>query len=306
VQHRSDVAVVGVIFNNVGSAKHAALLDEAVAHTLPQLARLGAVARDPALVLPERHLGLVQAREQPTLEPLIETAADRIAAAIDLDALAALARPARLPSAQDMPPLPPLGQRIAVARDDAFSFAYPAMLDGWHRAGAEIAPFSPLADETPDADADAVFLPGGYPELQAGRLAANRMFLDGLRAASARGAAIYGECGGYMALGRALVDADGTGHAMAGLLPVETSFSQRRLSLGYRMVKLAAPAPFGVAGTVFRGHEFHYATVTNPGHSPLFEARDGSDRPLPPAGCRAGAVFGSFIHLIDRDGPATA
>jgi cobyrinic acid a,c-diamide synthase len=303
VHHRDDVAVVGVLFNNVGSAKHAALLDAAIARTLPRLARLGALPRDRALALPERHLGLVQAREQPYLDALIDAAADHVARAVDLDALVALARPTSLPPVASDSPLPPLGQRIAVARDDAFSFAYPAMLEGWRRAGAEIAPFSPLADEAPDPLADAVFLPGGYPELQAGRLAANRHFLDGLRAAASRGAAVYGECGGYMALGRFLVDADGVRHAMAGLLPVETSFSARKLSLGYRMVKLAVRTSFGAAGTAFRGHEFHYATVTSPAQSPLFEARDAADRPLEAAGCRNGAVMGSFIHLIDRQAP---
>jgi cobyrinic acid a,c-diamide synthase len=298
--------VTGVIFNNVGSARHAALLDESVAQSLPQLARLGALARDPALRLPERHLGLVQAREQPALEPLIDHAADRIEQAIALDALVALARPTQLLPSDATSPLPPLGQRIAVARDDAFSFAYPAMLDGWHCAGAEIMPFSPLADKAPDASADAVFLPGGYPELHAGRLAANRKFLDGLRALAQRGATIYGECGGYMALGRVLVDADGVGHAMAGLLPVETSFQQRRLSLGYRTVKLTGSTQLGSAGTVFRGHEFHYATTMTQGDFPLFEARDSANRPLPPTGCRNGTVMGSFVHLIDHHGVAPA
>jgi cobyrinic acid a,c-diamide synthase len=299
VHHRRDVAVTGVIFNNVGSVRHAALLADSVAASLPQLARLGALARDARLTLPERHLGLVQAREQPALDALIEAAADRTEQAIALDALVALARPTSLAPVDAASPLPPLGQRIAVARDDAFSFAYPAMLEAWHRAGAAIVPFAPLADCPPDASADAVFLPGGYPELHAGRLAVSGNFMDGLRRAAARGAAVYGECGGYMALGRVLVDADGVGHAMAGLLPVETSFALRRLALGYRTVKLAAAGPLGEAGTVFRGHEFHYATVTKSGPSPLFEAADGADRALAPAGCRTGAVAGSFIHLID-------
>jgi cobyrinic acid a,c-diamide synthase len=297
--HRTDVPVIGVIFNNVGSARHAALLDEAIARALPQIARFGAMQRDRSLALPERHLGLVQAREQHDLEALIETAADRAAQAIDLDALIALARPTVLSLEDRVTPLPPLGQRIAVARDDAFSFAYPAMLEGWHRAGAAIVPFSPLADEAPDASADAVFLPGGYPELHAGRLATSSHFLDGLRKAASGGATVYGECGGYMALGRILIDADGKSHPMAGLLPVETSFAQRRLSLGYRTVKLAATTPLGKAGTAFRGHEFHYATVTSPSLSPLFEAHDAAGRPLAAAGCRQGTVIGSFIHLID-------
>ncbi|HEX2116091.1 MAG TPA: cobyrinate a,c-diamide synthase [Alphaproteobacteria bacterium] len=306
VHHRHDVEVAGVIFNNVGSARHAALLDESVAQSLPHLARLGALARDPALALPERHLGLVQAREQPALEPLIDRAADRVEQAIALDALVALARPTQLLPSDVASPLPPLGQRIAVARDHAFSFAYPATLDGWHRAGAEMMPFSPLRDEAPDASADAVFLPGGYPELHAGRLAANQKFLDGLRGLARRGAVVYGECGGYMALGRVLVDADGVGHVMAGLLPVETSFQQRRLSLGYRTVKLAGAGPLGSAGTGFRGHEFHYATTMTQGDFPLFEARDGAGTRLPPTGSRNGTVMGSFIHLIDHHGVAPA
>ncbi len=303
VQHRDDVDVAAVIFNRVGSAKHARLLDEAVAASLPRIARLGAIARHAGLALPERHLGLVQAREQPDLDSLIDRAADLVTAALDLDALVALARPARAP-AQDARPatMPPLGQRIAVARDDAFAFAYPAMLDGWRRAGAEIVAFSPLADEAPDAKADAVFLPGGYPELHAGRLAANLTFLEGLRAAAARGAAVYGECGGYMVLGRTLTDAAGDPRAMAGLLPVATSFAARRLSLGYRAVKLARPTPFGARGTAYRGHEFHYATVTEEGHTPLFEACDAQHKPLGTTGACQGAVFGSFIHLVDYDG----
>ena len=91
---------------------------------------------------------------------------------------------------------PPLGQRIAVARDIAFAFVYPALLDGWRKAGAELSFFSPLADEGPSSAADAVYLPGGYPELHAGRLAANAVFLNGLRAAAERGATVFGECGG--------------------------------------------------------------------------------------------------------------
>ncbi len=136
--------------------------------------------------------------------------------------------------------IPPLGQHIAVARDDAFCFAYPALLDGWRRAGAELSFFSPLADEPPAPAADAVYLPGGYPELWAGRLAAAASFLGGLRRAAADGKPVYGECGGYMVLGEGLIDADGGRHAMAGLLPLETSFAERRLHLGYRCARLLA------------------------------------------------------------------
>jgi cobyrinic acid a,c-diamide synthase len=290
-----------VIFNRVGGEKHRAVLEGAAEAALPALARLGALRRETELHLPERHLGLVQARERPDLDAMIDRAANAVAAAVDLGALVALARPAHIEAAAQARALPPLAQRIAVADDDAFAFAYPAMLAGWRAAGAEIVPFSPLADESPDAAADAVFLPGGYPELHAGRLAGNRRFLDGLRAAAARGAVVYGECGGYMVLGRTLTDAGGGTHAMAGLLPLQTSFAARRLALGYRSVKLAAATPLGPAGTGYRGHEFHYATATDKDGDPLFEALDALDNPLGPTGHRVGAVMGSFIHLIDHN-----
>ena len=225
-----------------------------------------------------------------------------MANAIDLPELTALACPARLAAAPPPSPLPPLGQRIAVADDLAFAFAYPAMLEGWRRAGAEVTPFSPLAGEAPAGDADAVFLPGGYPELHAGRLAATSGWRDGLVAAAARGAAVYGECGGYMALGRGLVDASGVRHPMAGLLPVETSFAKRKLHLGYRRIRSREATPLGPAGARFRGHEFHYASVAEeaPGAVP-FDAEDANGRAIGPAGRCQGTVFGSFLHLIDRD-----
>ena len=135
------------------------------------------------------------------------------------------------------------------------------MLRGWRDAGAELSFFSPLADETPDPDADAVYLPGGYPELHAGRLAASKRFLGGLRQAASDRKTIYGECGGYMVLGEALTASDGSVHRMAGLLPLATSFAERRLHLGYRQARLLAAGPLGKAGARFRGHEFHYATT---------------------------------------------
>jgi cobyrinic acid a,c-diamide synthase len=161
--------------------------------------------------------------------------------------------------------------------------------------------FSPLADDAPDPASDAVYLPGGYPELQTAKLAANAGFLTGLRDAAARGAAIYGECGGYMILGETLTDADGQAHRMAGLLPVETSFAQRKLHLGYRNAVLSAQTPLGPAATVYGAHEFHYASTVGLGDArPLFDLSDAAGNDLGPAGLQSGNVFGSFIHLIDH------
>jgi len=303
--HRADVRVAGVIFNRVASKAHADVLAVATAAAAPEIHILGTVMRDPALTVPERHLGLVQAGEHEELEQFLETAARAVGEQIDLAALTALAMPCRLASAPGATTaIPPLAQRIAVARDRAFAFCYPAVLDGWRAAGAEITTFSPLADEPPDRSAGAVYLPGGYPELHAGVLAGANAFLGGLRDAAGRGTAIFGECGGYMVLGRSLVDAGGTRHAMAGLLPLETSFAERRLHLGYRVARLHRDGPLGTAGTAFRGHEFHYASILEEQtDTPLFAAENARGELLGPAGAVAGTVSGSFVHLIDRAEP---
>ena len=309
--HDPALDLAGVVFNRIGGAGHAAMLREACAGLGPAL--LGALPRTDGLGLPERHLGLVQAAEHGDLEAFLERAAGLVAQHIDMAALVALARPLTLdpPSPSQVPPalppaLPPLGQRIAVARDAAFGFLYPFVVEGWRRAGAEVGFFSPLADQAPEAAADAVYLPGGYPELHPGRLAGNAVFLEGLRAAAGRGAVVYGECGGYMVLGRTLVDGAGRGHAMAGLLPVETSFAAPRLSLGYRRASLAVDGPLGTAGQVFRGHEFHFARLTGAEGPALFSCRDASGQARGPAGTRQGRVMGSFVHLVDREAASAA
>lgn len=306
--HRPDVAIAGIVLNRVGGPRHTATLRAAIAAALPEVPVLGCVPRDTRLDLPHRHLGLVQAAEHATLDAFLDAAADAVEAHVDTAALRRLARPAAASETANrpLPPplLPPLGRHIAVARDTAFAFAYPAQLAAWQAAGARLSLFSPLADDGPAPDADAVFLPGGYPELHAGRLAANTGFLGGLRTAAGRGAWIYGECGGYMVLGETLTDADGATHRMAGLLPVATSFARRRLHLGYRRAELVADTPFGPAGTPIRGHEFHYATVTaQASDSPLFRASDATGGDMGTLGLVRGRVFGSFVHAIDREYP---
>jgi cobyrinic acid a,c-diamide synthase len=300
-RHRGDVAIAGVILNRVSSERHATILRDALARALPTIKCLGALPRADALHLPARHLGLVPAGERTDCDAFIAGAVATLSQSIELQTVADLAKPARLPQAIDGAMLPPLGRHIAVARDDAFVFAYPAILESWQSAGAALSFFSPLADEAPAAKSDAVYLPGGYPELFAARLAGNRRFLGGLRHAAAQRAAIYGECGGYMVLGTTLTDGEGTSHDMAGLLPVATSFAARKLHLGYRRVTLAADTPLGCKGTAFRGHEFHFASILNEGDgSPLFTGTDADGQPLGALGRIAGPVMGSFVHLIDQ------
>ena len=298
---RPGVRVAGVIFNRVGGERHRRMIRQTLDELCPDVAVLGFLPRLDSVQLPSRHLGLVQACEHPDLANFVSAAADLVADHLDLDALLALTQPCRLEGGGVTGgPLPPLGSRIAIARDEAFAFAYPATVEGWRQSGAEVVPFSPLADQAPPLGCDAVYLPGGYPELHAGRLAGNSVFLGGLRLAAQSGAAIWGECGGYMVLGQGLVDGDGNRHALAGLLPVETSFAIRRLSLGYRCVTLRKESILGAAGTCFRGHEFHFSTIVGDEGEALFDCADAAQNPLSPAGSRVGRVAGSLVHLIDQ------
>jgi cobyrinic acid a,c-diamide synthase len=291
--HDPAVRVGGVVLNRVASERHRRTAADAIAAI--GLPVLGAIPRDAALSLPERHLGLVQAGEHAALGAHLERLADLAERHLDLDAILAAAAPLRLAGGAATP-LPPPGQRIALAQDAAFSFTYPHILAGWRASGADILPFSPLADEPPPEQADAVWLPGGYPELHAATLSAATRFLTGLhRFAATR--PVHGECGGYMALGAGLIDADGAHHAMAGLLGHATSFARRTLHLGYRQATLAD-------GAVVRGHEFHYATLADTGtDAPFATLRDAGGTLLGPAGGRRGLVSGSFFHIIAREEP---
>ncbi len=303
IGHAPGVEIAGVVLNRLASERHRTGIAQAMAAI--GLPILGAVPRDERCAVPERHLGLVQADEHPALAEHLERLADLAEAHLDLEAIAALARPPRLVVAPaDAPPLPPPGQRIALARDAAFSFVYPHHLQAWRRAGAEIHAFSPLADEPPPADCDVCWLPGGYPELHAGALAAAARFKAGLRR-FAETRDVHGECGGYMALGEGLEDAAGARHAMAGLLGHSTSFARRRMNLGYRRARLLAEAPIGPAGGHVRGHEFHYASLVDPGpDAPLAQLADAHGRDLGPAGGRRGRVTGAFFHAIATDDTA--
>ncbi len=309
--HRPGLEIAGVVFNRIGGDKHRGILAAAAAAAAPQIPVLGFIPRNEELNLPSRHLGLIQAGEYRNLELLLEAAANEVELHVDVEKLLSLAKPltgrARAAKAGAPSPIRPLGQNIAIAEDEAFTFRYPLIVEGWQRQGARISFFSPLDDVPPPEDADAVYLPGGYPELHGFRLATSTTFMDGLRAAAARGATIFGECGGYMVLGKGMIDADGQRHVMSGLLSLETSFAEPRLHLGYRDLELDAGAALGsgnvlgAPGARFRGHEFHYATVLkeSPG-APLFQCRDAKGEDLGLAGLADGRIMGSFVHLIDR------
>lgn len=290
--YRPGLRLAGVVLNKVASPRHERLLRAGI--EAAGIKVLGALPRVPAIELPERHLGLVQAEELPELERLLDEAARIVGENVDLYAVrqAAGALPARGAALCITPP----GQRIALARDEAFSFVYPHLLEGWRAAGAEVLTFSPLADEPPP-QADVCWLPGGYPELHGGRLAGASRFRAGMREFAAR-APVHGECGGYMVLGEALVDKSGAAHQMLGLLGLVTSFEKRRMHLGYRQAHLLAPLPGLPAGRVLAGHEFHYSTILSQPDAPLARVLDAEGAEVPETGSHRGWVTGSYFHQI--------
>jgi len=290
---RRDVPLAGVVLNKVASPRHEAMLRAGMAEVGIEV--LGALPRRAEIELPERHLGLVQAEDQADLARILQAAGDFVAENVDLDRLLAVAGATRLLG----PPMPitPPGGRIALARDAAFSFVYPHQLEGWRAAGAEITLFSPLNDEAPDPRADICWLPGGYPELHAGTLAAARRFRAGLRQFGETGP-VHGECGGYMAMGAGLIDKAGTRHEMAGLLGLVTSFAKRKMHLGYRLATLEAAMPGHDTGARLRGHEFHYTTILEQPDAPLARVVDANGDLVAETGSKRGHASGTFLHQI--------
>lgn len=295
---RDDVRVAGVILNRVASPRHERLCR--LGMQTAGIRVFGALPRRGDLTLPERHLGLVQAVEHPDLDAAVAQYAGFLREHVDLAALREVAAARARPAAKAHLPRPP-GQRIAMAQDAAFSFVYPHLVAAWAAQGAQIMPFSPLADQPPPEAADLCWLPGGYPELHAGAIGAATGFLEGLRRFAAT-RPVHGECGGYMVLGETLTDAQGVRHQMAGLLGLETSYEKRRMHLGYRRAMLAAPIPGQAAGARLRGHEFHYSTIISQPDAPLAHVTDADGAAVAETGSRRGHVTGTFFHLIGAAG----
>ncbi|MEM6673503.1 MAG: cobyrinate a,c-diamide synthase [Planctomycetota bacterium] len=298
-----DLAFAGVLLNRVASAAHSHWLREAI-EPLGVLEVLGALRHDPELHLPERHLGLVQAREMDG-ESRLERLADALEEAVDLDALLAAARAARRPPEARESELDflrshdgPARARVGVPRDDAFAFYYEANLAALRAAGSELVEFSSLEDPLPDG-LDGLYLGGGYPELFAGRLASNRRLLEALRRFAASGRPIHAECGGLMWLGETLV-VEGIEHRMAGVLPIATAMSDR-LTLGYAEVESRGAGGPWPEGTRARGHRFHRSAIVSGPEANAWVLGDGSL-----AGFAQGGVQASYVHLHFGSNPALA
>ncbi len=300
------VHVAGVILNDVAGNRHRRMATEGLAAT--EIPLLGWVPRRTDFVLQRRHLGLVQAREVATLDAARTALARQLEETVNLDQIVGIARPPRedgrsvsAATTESEGRIDPPGQRIALASDDAFAFTYEHLATSWRERGAEIIPFSPLDDAPPPDSCDICWLPGGYPELHAGQLAAAGQFMSGIRR-FAETRPVHGECGGYMALGETLETADGRRHRMAGLLGHGTSFATRKLHLGYRRAVLLADCPLGYRGAVVRGHEFHHSTLSDPaGDEELLCLEDPDGNALPRGGYRRGHVSGTYFHVLARE-----
>ena len=292
MRYMPDLPFGGVILNRVASPRHERLTR--LGMTEAGINVLGVLPRRVDLTLPERHLGLIQAIEHPDLEEAISNYANFLSDHVDLEAIRAVAQGGT--TLQSTSLSRPPAQRIALARDAAFSFTYPHLLKGWQTAGAEILPFSPLNDDQVP-DADLVWLPGGYPELHAGKLAGAKRYHTSLRE-HAETRPIHGECGGYMALGRALIDKDGVAHEMTGLLGLVTSYEKRKFHLGYRQATLQKYVLGYSKGTRLRGHEFHYSSILEEPDTPLAQVTDADGNPVNETGSLRGYVSGTFFHII--------
>ncbi|MEE9375081.1 MAG: cobyrinate a,c-diamide synthase [Rhizobiaceae bacterium] len=295
-EFRKELKFAGVILNNVGSHRHEIMMREALGEIGMNV--IGALHRDQRLAMPSRHLGLIQAGELSDIESFIDYAAEVMEKNIDLDFL--LTQEITAPMAGGAGSIKPPGQHIAIAQDQAFAFIYPHLMAGWQEQGASLTFFSPLANERPDKRADFIYLPGGYPELHCEQLSANFNFLEGMREFVTKGVAIYGECGGYMVLGEALVDGNGKHHEMIGALPLVTSFEKRKLHLGYRKAVVNTDFSLGQKGTQFCAHEFHYSSILyEENGEALFRIEDARGDKLGTCGLKRCNVAGSYMHVID-------
>ena len=301
-----DLHLAGVIFNQVAGEGHYRFLVEGLAG-VTEAEPLGYLPRREDLALPERHLGLVTARERSFSETFFDRLARTFEETVDVDRLVAMARSQVLPQATATSPRRQVRARIGVALDHAFQFYYPDNLEELETAGAELTYWSPLTDsKLPDVDA--LYLGGGYPEVHARELAANEPMRRAVRNFAESGGPIYAECGGLMYLAEALEDLEGRIHPMVGLLPTTIRINPRRLTLRYVEVELGEPTLLGAPGTVIRGHEFHYSRMDEPPSNTrrvyrLRTRRGGGEQP---EGYVCGTVLASYVHLHFGSNPSVA
>lgn len=299
-----ELRLAGVVFNRVGGAAHREILGEAMAQA--GLTVLGMLPRDEGLTVPSRHLGLTTAQDLSPAPDWAARLADWVESGISLEPLLGSLPALSLPEPQEEP-APGARVRLGVARDRAFCFVYAENLRLLEAAGAHLEFFSPLDDQRLPENLDGLYLPGGYPELNAETLAANAPMLKAIRAFCASGRPVYAECGGFMALMRAFHGQDGRIRQMAGVFPCTARMGERFAALGYREARMLLETPLGPAGTLARGHEFHYSFLDALPDVPAAYALSGRKGPLgTPEGFLSGNTLGSYVHLHFASNPDLA
>ena len=302
-----DLRIAGVILNGVGGPRHLEFCQPQIEATTG-LPVLGYLPRREQFMQPERHLGLIPTVEGTVVKDWYDALISQVEETIDLDAilrLAATAQPAEQPPQVYPAELQPKRARIAIAQDKAFSFYYQDSLDLLEAWGAELVPFSPLDDEGLPPNVGGVYIGGGFPEMFARELSGNGPMMESMRRALAVDTPFYAECGGLMYLGESISDLQGTDYPMVGALPVVSSMSNSRLTLGYREVEAVAGTPLLEPGQRVRGHEFHWSVlVEQPGsEQAVYRVIDQDNRP---EGFRLGSVWASYIHIHLGSAPGLA
>jgi cobyrinic acid a,c-diamide synthase len=295
------VRIAGAIANFCGGEAHA----QALRASLDSMPLVGWLSSGMLPELASRHLGLVSASEQP-----LEAGrwVDVVERQLDVDAILALAQQAApLPAPPGVVEAVPRVVRIGVARDAAFQFYYADHLAALERAGAELVPFSPLADNALPPGLAGLYFGGGYPEIHAAALAENTPLRSAVRRFAASGRPVYAECGGLMYLSSSITTRDGACHPMAGVLPAATRMLARRKALGYVEAEIVADGPLGRRGSTLRGHEYHYSELAADGiWTPAYRTRRRRDGALAPEGFLRGNVFASYVHTHFGAYPAAA
>ena len=294
MNYNKNLNFAGVILNFVSSKRHENLISDGMRKVGINI--LGSIPRQKELVLPERHLGLVQANEIQDIETKIQNYSHLIKDNIDLQKIVECAGFKNFKKLKPKDNNPP-AQRIAIAKDKAFSFIYPHLIDNWKKAGAEITSFSPLNNEIPDKNSELIWLPGGYPELYAKEISNADKTIKSIHNYS-KTKKIHGECGGYMVLGKYLIDKDGKKFKMFDLLGLVTSFKKRKLNLGYRMAKLRKENIHHSKNKIIYGHEFHYTSIIDQPDQPLYEVYDATQNIVNETGSIKENVSGTFFHYL--------
>jgi cobyrinic acid a,c-diamide synthase len=300
-----NLNLAGVIFNKVAGQDHYRFLQDAMSGS--KVIPLGYLSRDSRIQIPERYLGLVTAGEDPIPSGVFKLLAESAEASIDIDKLLSVAAPIEAEHVTPKPAHQDAHVRIGVARDKAFSFYYEDNLDALRTAGAEIVEFSPLEDPSLPSRIDALYFGGGYPELFAKQLSANRELIHAIGKFAGMGLPIYAECGGLMYLGKEIVTRDGSAVPMAGILPIRVEMTERLVNFGYAEVSLQAECILGHAGAKIRGHSFHCSKIAEAGElEHVYLARNRMTGAERPEGFRLKNVLASYIHLHFLSAPGTA